>query len=167
MWPPGELAGCSADRVDLDSIQHVLFIAGGVGINPLMAMIRHFEAMEKFPPKVTFFYATKVPEIQQAVEARDVLFLQDLLDIQKRFAKVFSVKPFLTGELEKRHLSRELEQFDKRRFTEKDLLYALGEDLKSTVCYICGPPAMTDEFVSFLTSREGMDTQRVLCEKWW
>lgn len=36
-----------------------------------------------------------------------------------------------------------------------------------TLCYVCGPSAMTDEFVSFLSGCEGMSEERVLCEKWW
>lgn len=56
------------------------------------------------------------------------------------------------------------------RITNADLEAALGHDIeirKSTVCYICGPPRTTDQFVEYLKGREGMDEKRVLCEKWW
>lgn len=56
------------------------------------------------------------------------------------------------------------------RVTHADLEAALGTDIRgrqSTVCYICGPPRMTDEFVDFLAGRKGMSGERVLCEKWW
>jgi NAD(P)H-flavin reductase len=36
-----------------------------------------------------------------------------------------------------------------------------------TLCYVCGPPVMTDGFVDFLTQQPGMAKERVLCEKWW
>lgn len=36
----------------------------------------------------------------------------------------------------------------------------------SVVAYVCGPPAMTDEFVNVLQTQEGMKN-RVFCEKWW
>jgi len=55
------------------------------------------------------------------------------------------------------------------RVAGSDLDAALGpeDDRSGTVCYVCGPPAMTDSFVDFLSSRSGMDRSRVLCEKWW
>ncbi|KAK8200844.1 hypothetical protein M8818_006161 [Zalaria obscura] len=55
------------------------------------------------------------------------------------------------------------------RITERDLWNALGpvEGREKTVCYVCGPPQMTDGFVGVLKRQEGMDARRVLCEKWW
>lgn len=40
-------------------------------------------------------------------------------------------------------------------------------DRSGTVCYVCGPPNMTDDLVSFLSRQPGMAQERVLCEKWW
>ena len=48
---------------------------------------------------------------------------------------------------------------------------------RDTVCYVCGPPAMTDEFVADLKGivepdsppegGNGNGKERVLSEKWW
>ena len=61
-----------------------------------------------------------------------------------------------------------------RRITTPDLIRALGgyneertHDRSRTVCYVCGPSSMTDEFVAALTRQPGMAEERVLCEKWW
>ena len=56
-----------------------------------------------------------------------------------------------------------------RRFSQEDLIKALGnvEERGRVVAYVCGPPGMTDEVVGLLKGAEGMDEQRVLCEKWW
>ena len=56
-----------------------------------------------------------------------------------------------------------------RRIGHEDLMEALGpvEERKGAVSYICGPPGMTDEFVGFMKSAEGMQGERVFCEKWW
>ena len=64
-----------------------------------------------------------------------------------------------------------------RRLNEGDLLRALDgytesrggkEDNRAgTVCYVCGPPTMTDQVVAFLARQPGMVPERVLCEKWW
>jgi NAD(P)H-flavin reductase len=56
------------------------------------------------------------------------------------------------------------------RIGKDDLEAALGKDRgvrQATLAYVCGPPAMTDQFVDFLSSRDGMDKRKVLCEKWW
>ena len=61
-----------------------------------------------------------------------------------------------------------------RRIQTSDLVQALDglnegpqNDRSRTVCYVCGPPAMTDEFVAYLARQPGMGEERVLCEKWW
>ncbi|KAK1079736.1 hypothetical protein LTR33_006136 [Friedmanniomyces endolithicus] len=57
-----------------------------------------------------------------------------------------------------------------RRVTDADLVraidgykasvFGLEHDRQSTVCYVCGPPRMTDEFVGFLSRQEGMSEER-------
>ena len=56
-----------------------------------------------------------------------------------------------------------------RRFEEKDLLKAVGTaaERRDTVAYVCGPPEMTDWAVTKLKEGEGMQEEKVLCEKWW
>ena len=58
---------------------------------------------------------------------------------------------------------------ERRRIEEKDLIDAIGpvEKRRRVVAYICGPPPMTDWAVSVLKGAEGMQSDRVLCEKWW
>ncbi|KAK0917721.1 hypothetical protein LTR02_000087 [Friedmanniomyces endolithicus] len=57
-----------------------------------------------------------------------------------------------------------------RRVTEADLVRAIDgyrtpvfgtkHDRQGTVCYVCGPPRMTDEIVGFLSRQEGMSEER-------
>ena len=56
-----------------------------------------------------------------------------------------------------------------RRFDERDLETALGPvtERGGVVAYVCGPPPMTDWAVGVLQRSQGMDANRVLCEKWW
>ena len=56
-----------------------------------------------------------------------------------------------------------------RRFEEQDLMNALGPvaQRRGVVAYVCGPRHMTDWAVQTLSSAEGMENRRVLCEKWW
>ena len=63
-----------------------------------------------------------------------------------------------------------------RRLGPRDLVGAIdgfqpdasgGRGREGVVCYVCGPPRMTDEMVEFLGRQEGMEEERVLCEKCW
>ena len=56
-----------------------------------------------------------------------------------------------------------------RRISYQDLASALGpvQERNGAVAYVCGPAQMTDELVEVLKKSDGMDEQRVLCEKWW
>lgn len=57
----------------------------------------------------------------------------------------------------------------RRRITHEDLIQALGpiSERYGVVAYVCGPMGMTDEFIKVMSSQEGMEERRVLCEKWW
>lgn len=56
------------------------------------------------------------------------------------------------------------------RITHDQIISALRgsarDNAQQSVAYICGPPAMTDEFVGLLKAQEGM-RDNVFCEKWW
>jgi hypothetical protein len=59
-----------------------------------------------------------------------------------------------------------------RRVAIDDVTAVIGtseDEVRSSLVYICGPPAMTDEFHAALTSGDGfaMDVNRIMAEKWW
>jgi len=59
-----------------------------------------------------------------------------------------------------------------RRISREDLDVAIrGADAsvkaEETVCYLCGPPGMTDDFVGVLRELLGDGQERILFEKWW
>ncbi|CAG8070798.1 unnamed protein product [Penicillium salamii] len=59
------------------------------------------------------------------------------------------------------------------RIEDSDLRSAIyneetGTSAKDTVCYVCGPPQMTDSFVEKLRGMLGEDGERrIFFEKWW
>ncbi len=143
-------------------LRHVLFIAGGVGINPLVSMLRHVEATDTWPAKVTFAYSVKAPEGALSVER--VLFLTELMRIQDAANGRLGVKFFMTGGQEQ--APDGFPAFSTGRMST-DALGGWIEDAEETIAYVCGPPAMTDEMVGALRGSVGMAEDRVLCEKWW
>ncbi|KAK4203912.1 oxidoreductase NAD-binding domain-containing protein 1 [Triangularia verruculosa] len=165
----------------------VIFVAGGVGINPIMGMLSHIAslpALEKSKKEVVVLYGMKDSDgVIQAGTTAQALFLD-------RIAGLFAgedglrggVELFLTGSGSKGGeaggTGDQVIQahgvklpFTKRRIVLGDLEEAIGAGKDEAAVYICGVPSMTDELVEGLTSPTpkglGMDKRRVLCEKWW
>ena len=162
-----------------------MFVAGGVGINPIMSMLGHLhlESLLKRSGirEVRLLYGVR------AREGAAILFYDRIARILSKYRTMEPDAPvadcdyrmimYLTGGsgwspngvsgLER--VDTDHVEHNYRRISHTDLIEALGPvaGRKHTVAYICGPPKMTDEFVNILTRAEGMDSRRVLCEKWW
>lgn len=131
-------------------------------------MVSHLQQTKQMPRDVRFIYASRM----HAPNGK-ILFLSRLQAISTELSPgQFVLQLYLTGGAEHNPLGLEEDAriiVRKRRISHSDLLDALGgvEDRSRVVCYVCGPPAMTDDFVTFLGNAEGMSKERVLCEKWW
>ncbi|KAF1947202.1 hypothetical protein EJ02DRAFT_449793 [Clathrospora elynae] len=183
VWPP--------PGIDMKKIKRVIFIAGGVGINPMMSMMSYIN--QNYPSlEVRFLYSTKVPS--RETNPSEVLFLQDVLSLFRipRFKTTKDrIELFFTGtwdgsamgttegDLIEPLMSLTLPQIDSdtevpvtawtHRIDDIALSSAVGnkKEAQSTVFYVCGPPDMTDEMVKFLKDQDNVIPERVLCEKWW
>lgn len=163
VWPP--------PGIDVNGIEQVVLVAGGVGINPLISIFAHLMSLPNRPRRVKFVYGTKVEE--GPIKASRILFLTRLMDlIKKQGDDNVNLDLFLTATSQKEiDGAKDLPAHIKLgRIEKNDLEDAIG-DVRSvrqaTVAYVCGPPAMTDQFVEFLSTRDGMGKRNVLCEKWW
>ena len=165
-FPPPEL--------DLASLRRIVFIAGGVGVNPFMSMLS-FIAQSKIDGlgniDVGFVYASKLPS--DGVER--MLFLDRITRLYETGKVCGSVEVFATGMTEgsisapgTREVNGAKVKIHDRRLLTDDLRSLVGE-ISQTAVYICGPQTMTDDLGNFLTSQQGlgMDSRRVLTEKWW
>jgi ferredoxin-NADP reductase len=162
-WPP-KLAR-SAEK----KIKRAVFVAGGVGINPLMSMVSTLEHVKKESGElgfsVKFLYTTRDPGSSRS--PTEILFLERLQSVFRTLGTEGELHLFLTpskntaggSSAEGVGLDDKSLSVQRRRITQKDLIDAL--------CYICGVPGMTDEFVEKATRAEGMDEENVLFEKWW
>lgn len=142
------------------------------GFSPLISIFSHLmrgEAQRR-PRVIEVLYSTKVTA--RPIRGEGILFVDRIMDAVAR-AQDSGVRfrMFLTGIEEEALASATGLPADVTvgRITERDLWNALGpvEGREKTVCYVCGPPQMTDGFVGVLKRQEGMDARRVLCEKWW
>ena len=153
----------------------MVFVAGGVGINPLISMVT-FLAREKESRgilgfEVVFLYSTRDPTGAEGLQ--DILFLRRLQDVSRAIGQEGEFTLFLTSGKEAGEAGEvKVEGFhnlQRRRIQERDLMGALGpvKERGSTVCYICGVPGMTDDFVERVRRVDGMKEENVLFEKWW
>ncbi|OKL60242.1 hypothetical protein UA08_04816 [Talaromyces atroroseus] len=204
VWPPAALS--------MDRIRRVVFVAGGVGINPLISILSHLtepkqnstvplpDTSPKHPLNIDFLYTTRLPTNNKTSPQQhdgsileQILFLPRLRNIAQRLTNAnhpsnikltlnlfltntssssSSSSPPATDFLANSNNSRTI-RVHNRRINKDDLNNATASqrdgDGKSvaedTVCYVCGPPPMTDEFVQYLETLVGKE--RVLYEKWW
>ncbi|KAI0124345.1 NADH-cytochrome b-5 reductase [Xylariales sp. AK1849] len=164
VWPP--------PGVNVRTLRRVVFVAGGVGINPLISMLSALAEKGDCTFEVQFLYSMKDPGDKR--QATKMLFLERLTSIFGGGKVNGDLKLFLTGGTEGQGIIAcdEVElPFQGRRMTISDLQAAVGEpvDRHFTVVYVCGLPAMTDDFVKELTAPNGLDMapHTVLREKWW
>ena len=178
--------------VDMKRIKRVIFIAGGVGINPIMSMLSY--AHENYSNlEVRVVYSTKVPS--RETNPTEVLFLPEMLELfriprsetTKRPSRAFflraqsmgpdmgtqnatPISPLMALTLPKIDSDTEVPVLAwTHRIDETALSSAVGNQTMAqhSVFYVCGPPDMTDELVDHLKQQPNVMENRVLCEKWW
>ncbi|KAI0407524.1 hypothetical protein F4802DRAFT_26774 [Xylaria palmicola] len=191
VWPP--------PGVNVHALRRVVFVAGGMGVNPLVSMLG---ALAASPPAsrghldVRFLYSLRDPVAGAGARAaRHMLFLERIARALGPDGVRGRLEVFLTGGEAGPAPGSGLGSggdvitwdgdggdgtteasipFHPRRCTVDDVARAVGDtsaERRFAVVYVCGVPAMTDEFVARLTDggRDGlgMEPHRVLCEKWW
>ncbi|KAL7806102.1 hypothetical protein V8C44DRAFT_351847 [Trichoderma aethiopicum] len=173
-WVKEEDASAGGGDVG-NGLKRVVFVAGGVGVNPLASMLSYIadnnnnSAAEKQAPlvvdDVVFLYVSKMP---RSGRLSDILFLDRIT----RFFGEGSVRgrvklsSTITGGM-MREMNGTRVEVHRRRITSADVEDAVGNGRHDpgTVVYVCGPRGMTDELVERLAGF--MDSRRVLTEKWW
>ena len=142
-------------------MKNLVLIAGGVGINPLVSVLSHLAHANAWPRRTHLLYATRRP----AGGLRDILFYQRLLSFSDRFDMQLYLGRGSASDYE------EEKDVHRRRMGLEDVRAIACDDSgmvwEGTVCYVCGPKEMTDEFVEGIKGFDGMDESDVLCEKWW
>jgi len=113
-----------------------VFIAGGIGITPLMAMLRRMRDMAK-PAKVLLLYANH--------SEKDIAFRAELAEIAAGG----------TPELEVVHILSSPEpnwKGETGRLDDAKLARLIGTEVRERAFYVCAPPKMTDSVITGLRS---------------
>lgn len=145
-------------------VKNLVLVAGGVGVNPFMSVLGAVAHAGAWPERTTLLYGTQVPSEEEG-GLEGVLFYERAKALKEVDTKVF------TGSRGGRGGGGAGEGVLQRRMTVEDVRGVVcGDDGKAregTVCYVCGPKGMTDEFVEGVKGFEGMKEQDVMCERWW
>ena len=169
------------NRAECEAIDRVVFVAGGVGINPVMSMLSAMDesgvnrlgGMVKI---VRVLYTSRRGESVETGKEEEILFERRLKTIAQKWKDHDHIDYKYTQFITSRTTRQDQTHADEanvatkyRRIHHDDLFEALGpEDTRAnTVIYVCGLPNMTDEYVELLQKAPGMEVRRVLCEKWW
>ena len=105
-----------------DASRPAVFLAGGIGITPFLAMARD-AAKRQLPHDIVLFYSNRRPQ--------DAAFLAELERLQRRNFQLISTMtaaPDWRGE---------------RRLISRELLAEHLSDLRAPIYYFAGPPGMT------------------------
>jgi ferredoxin-NADP reductase len=126
--------------------RHFLFVAGGTGIAPLRAMIRHtFSARQ--PGRLHLLYSARTP--------MDFAYLPEL----RRYARESRLDLGLTA-------TREVPpgwRGGRGRITSERLARLI--QTPETLCFVCGPASMVDDVPRMLTNL-GIAPKRIRIEDW-
>lgn len=118
-----------------DAARPAVFLAGGIGITPFLSMARH-AAKEHLPHRITLFYSNRRPE--------DAAFLDELRALEQSNRNYRLIATMTDAEKSSQPWNGET------GFIRRDMLERYLTDLKSSVCYAAGPPAMTMAMQSML-----------------
>jgi ferredoxin-NADP reductase len=119
-----------------DSSRPGVLMAGGIGVTPFRSMILH-ESRNQPPHRLLLFYSNRRPE--------DAAFLQELQGIQKENTRYQFIGTMTQMEKSERKWEGRTEYMDKQMLSES------LRELKGSIFYVAGPPAMVSTIGHVLT----------------
>ncbi|XP_066889925.1 oxidoreductase NAD-binding domain-containing protein 1 isoform X1 [Kogia breviceps] len=160
------------DPQPADASRNLVLIAGGVGINPLLSILRHAADLHRERANkgrgyeigtIRLFYSAKnTSELLFKCDQICLTFQKNILDLVNEFPEKIACSLHVTKQTTQ--ISADLKPYiTEGRITEKEIRYHIS---KETLFYICGPPPMTDFFSKELESNS-IPKEHIYFEKWW
>ncbi|XP_036123395.1 oxidoreductase NAD-binding domain-containing protein 1 [Molossus molossus] len=142
---------------------NLVLIAGGVGINPLLSILRHSADLLRERADTGRGWETgTITLLYSAKNTSELLFKKNILDLVNEFPKKIACSFHVTKQTTQ--ISAELKPYiTEGRITEKEIRDHISRE---TLFYICGPPPMTD-FFSKLLENSHVPREHICFEKWW
>lgn len=138
--------GQGNDYFEAGMADALILVAGGIGITPLMSIVRYAaEAAPDLP--VTLLYSATTP---------DELVFRPEIDVIAARSPNLDVRYFVTR-------ADAPQGMERGRITRDHLREVVRSD---ALHFVCGPPEMMDEFIATL-GELGVPEQRIRAERWW
>ncbi len=132
-------------------IAHAVFLAGGIGVTPLMGMAR-YATDKKLPTPITFFYSNRTREGTTFFDALHELAKRNPhLDLKLTYTQPDTVPEGWTGE---------------RGRINKDMIVKYVPDYASCTFFVCGPLKMTQDLAAMLRTEMNIPSERIKVEGW-
>ncbi|KAM4882417.1 oxidoreductase NAD-binding domain-containing protein 1 isoform 1-T4 [Thomomys bottae] len=146
-----------------DAPRNLVLIAGGVGINPLLSILRHAADLHReWAIKGSGYEIGTVKLFYSAKNTSELLFKKNILDLVNEFPEKIACSLHVTKQTTQ--ISADLKPYvTEGRITEKEIRDHIS---KETLFYICGPPPMTDFFSKQLENNH-VPKEHICFERWW
>lgn len=156
-----------------------LYVAGGIGLTPLLAMLRDTWSRTKTPVDVCRSHL-----VYSASTVEELAFRRDLEAMQRKHAGLFQCTMHVTDEVPwvdasstpapevpgtKAERAGSLQhglvsQDDLQRVMER--MHATPGTAQEPTAYVCGPPTMAEAMIKHLHEL-GLAHKHIRCERWW
>jgi propane monooxygenase reductase subunit len=130
-----------------NSDRPLLFIGGGAGMAPILALLRALADQGSERPAV-YYYGARGP--------KDLFHLAELKELEERLPN-FTFVPALSD-------CDEQEEWDGERGLITDVVARREDSLEGMDAYLCGPPPMVDAAIAMLDAN-GVPEERVFYDK--
>lgn len=150
---PGDRAAVAGPYGRFSYVLHpddrkIVFIAGGIGITPILSMLRHMTARPA-GEEAWLFYANRTPGDIAYREELDAMAADPASPLKRTVNILSSPDDGWTGE---------------RGRLSADILNRYVEGLQGCACYICGPPPMMNAVAAILLEA-GVDPGNIRMER--
>uniref|UniRef100_A0A8D2B5P1 Oxidoreductase NAD-binding domain-containing protein 1 n=1 Tax=Sciurus vulgaris TaxID=55149 RepID=A0A8D2B5P1_SCIVU len=151
------------DPQPTDAPRNLVLIAGGVGINPLLSILRHSADLHRERAnKGSGYEIGTIKLFYSAKNTSELLFKKNIFDLVNEFPEKIACSLHVTKQTTQ--ISAELKPYiTEGRITEEEIKDHIS---KETLFYICGPPPMTDFFSKQLENNH-VPKEHICFEKWW
>ncbi|KAM6176283.1 oxidoreductase NAD-binding domain-containing protein 1 [Erethizon dorsatum] len=151
------------DPQPTDAPRNLVLIAGGVGINPLLSILRYSADLHReWANKRSGYEIGTIKLFYSVKNTSELLFKKNILDLVSEFPEKIACSLHVTKQTTQ--ISAELRPYiTEGRITEEEIKDCISNE---TLFYICGPPPMTDFFSKQLENNH-VPKEHIFFEKWW
>ncbi|XP_037092538.1 oxidoreductase NAD-binding domain-containing protein 1-like isoform X3 [Pollicipes pollicipes] len=142
-------------------VRPLLLVAGGVGVNPLISILRHCRDLRDEARHTGHGYTPMPVALVYSARSPAELLFKECIGAMEEEGLV-TAHLFVTG----KSLPAQDGRYHRGRLTSADLREVVRRLGADPLCYLCGPSAMIADVERWLTEL-GVPPESVRYERWW